>query len=169
LVTPGALHALGGHKQRVESDRPAVAARSNGRPAGNSWQAPPHAIAKPAVFTHGLISTVGAIFDHAANLGPLSCEIAGGSPAMICARNLFIISVVKPGTGLCCQTPPRSSNNLPRAEIAAPSLPADHCEMAVTRGFASLLGAGKRRQRKRGRIQRADDALLCWHVCSSRV
>jgi hypothetical protein len=55
---------------------------------------------------------------------------------MICARSLFIISVVKPGTGLCCQTPPFSSNSLPSAEIAAPSLPADHCEMAVNRGFA---------------------------------
>ena len=82
------------------------------------------------------MSTVGAIFDHAAISGPLSCEIAGGSPAMICARSLFIMSVVKPGTGLCCQTPPRSSNSLPSAEIAAPSLPADHCEIAVMRGLA---------------------------------
>ena len=80
--------------------------------------------------------TVGAIFDHAAISGPLSCEKAGGSPAMIWARSLFIISVVKPGTGECCQTPPLSSNYLPSAVIAAPSLPADHCEMAVIRGLA---------------------------------
>src|SRR5689334_15783190 len=79
--------------------------------------------------------TVGAIFDQALISGPLSCEQAGGSPAMIWARSLFIISVVKPGTGECCQTPPFSSNFLPSAVIAAPSLPADHCEMAVRRGL----------------------------------
>ena len=79
---------------------------------------------------------------------------------MICARSLFIISVVKPGTGLCCQTPPRSSNNLPSAEIAAPSLPADHCEMAVTRGLAAFGRGQTPALRARQRIQRADDALL---------
>ena len=55
---------------------------------------------------------------------------------MMSARSLFIISVVKPGTGLCCQTPPSSSSRLPRPVIAAPSLPDDHCEMKVTRGLA---------------------------------
>ena len=55
---------------------------------------------------------------------------------MICARSLFIISVVKPGTGLCSQTPPSVSNSLPSAVIAAPSLPALHCEITVTFGFA---------------------------------
>src|SRR4051794_20248292 len=54
---------------------------------------------------------------------------------MIWARSLFIISVVKPGTGECCQTPPFSSNFLPSAVMAAPSLPADHCEIAVRRGL----------------------------------
>src|SRR4029453_11869825 len=65
-----------------------------------------------------------------------------GHPAMICARSLFIMSVVKPGTGECCHTPPRSSNFLPSAVIAAPSLPADHCEMAVSLGFTAWARAG---------------------------
>src|SRR5215470_13843674 len=56
---------------------------------------------------------------------------------MIWARSLFIISVVKPGTGECCQVPPRSSNFLPSAVMAAPSLPADHCEITVRRGFTA--------------------------------
>ncbi len=90
----------------------------------------------PAAATTELRLTVGAIFDHAAISGPLSWEAAGGLPAMMSARSLFIISVVKPGTGLCCQTPPSSSRRLPSPEIAAPSLPADHCEMKVTRGLA---------------------------------
>ena len=78
---------------------------------------------------------MAAIFDQAAISGPLSCEQAGGSPAMIWARSLFIISVVNPGTGECCQVPPFSSNFLPSAVMAAPSLPADHCEITVRRGF----------------------------------
>ena len=56
---------------------------------------------------------------------------------MIWARSLFIISVVKPGTGECCQVPPFSSNFLPSAVIAAPSLPADHCEITVRRGLTA--------------------------------
>ena len=60
---------------------------------------------------------------------------------MICARSLFIISVVKPGTGECCQMPPFSSNFLPSAVIAAPSLPADHCEITVRRGLAACARA----------------------------
>src|SRR5882757_8850444 len=86
-------------------------------------------------------STVGAILDQAAISGPLSCEQAGGSPAMICARSLFIISVVKPGTGLCSQTPPSASKRLPRVLIARPSLPALHCEITVTFGFADCARA----------------------------
>ena len=84
---------------------------------------------------------------------------------MICARSLFIMSVVKPGTGLCCQTPPRSSNNFPRAEIAAPSLPADHCEMAVIRGFASLWARANAGMRKRGSGS-SEQTTPCrdWHV-----
>ena len=82
-------------------------------------------------------SRSAAIFDQAAISGPLSCEQAGGSPAMICARSLFIISVVNPGTGECCQMPPFSSNFLPSAVMAAPSLPADHCEITVRRGFTA--------------------------------
>ena len=58
---------------------------------------------------------------------------------MMSARSLFIISVVKPGTGLCCQMPPSSSSRLPSPLIAAPSLPADHCEMNVTRGLACAI------------------------------
>src|SRR5262249_51698393 len=64
-------------------------------------------------------------------------EQAGGSPAMIWARSLFIISVVNPGTGECCQVPPFSSNFLPNAVMAAPSLPVDHCEITVSRGFTA--------------------------------
>ncbi len=56
---------------------------------------------------------------------------------MIWARSLFIMSVVKPGTGLCCQVPPRSSNFLPSAVMAAPSLPVLHCVMTVRRGFTA--------------------------------
>src|SRR5580658_1709586 len=56
---------------------------------------------------------------------------------MICARSLFIISVVKPGTGLCSQTPPSASNRLPSVVIAKPSLPALHCEITVTFGLTA--------------------------------
>src|SRR5215813_10635302 len=56
---------------------------------------------------------------------------------MIWARSLFIISVVKPGTGACCHVPPFSSNFLPSAVMAAPSLPADHCEITVRRGLTA--------------------------------
>ena len=66
---------------------------------------------------------------------------------MICARSLFIMSVVKPGTGLCSQMPPSASNRLPSAVIAAPSLPVLHCEITVTLGFAAwardYMGCGK--------------------------
>src|SRR6185295_3008464 len=90
----------------------------------------------PAAATSASRFTVAAIFDQAAISGPLSCEQAGGSPAMIWARSLFIISVVNPGAGECCQVPPFSSNFLPSAVMAAPSLPADHWEITVRRGFA---------------------------------
>src|ERR1700733_1878950 len=87
-------------------------------------------------------STTAPTFDHAAISGPLSCDVEGGSPAMIWARSLFIISVVKPGTGLCSHTPPCRSNSWPSATIAAPLAPELHCEMMVTRGFA---GCARRR------------------------
>src|SRR5664279_5507644 len=80
--------------------------------------------------------TVGAIADQAWISGPLSCDAAGGFPAMMSARSLFIISVVKPDTGLCCQVAPALVTRAPNAFIASPSAPALHCEMTVIRGSA---------------------------------
>src|SRR5450432_3356845 len=81
--------------------------------------------------------TVGAICDQAWISGPLSCEAAGGLPAMMSARSLFIMSVVKPETGLCCQVAPALVTSSPKAFIASPSAPADQCEMTVILGSAS--------------------------------
>ncbi len=88
---------------------------------------------------------------------------------MIWARSLFIISVVKPGTGLCCQIPPCSSNTLPSALIAAPSLPVDHWEIAVTRGFTApavcaraIAGAASKAAEPASRVRR-----VVWDMVSS--
>src|SRR5450432_2357266 len=76
------------------------------------------------------------IADHALISGPFNCETAGGRPAMMSARSLFIMSVVKPETGLCSHFAPALVTSSPNAFMAAPSAPADHCEMALTRGSA---------------------------------
>src|SRR5450755_3297375 len=55
---------------------------------------------------------------------------------MMSARSLFIMSVVKPETGLCCQVAPALVTSSPNAFIASPSAPALHCEMTVMRGSA---------------------------------
>src|SRR5450432_2407520 len=74
--------------------------------------------------------------DHALISGPFNWETAGGRPAMMSARNLFIMSVVKPETGLCSHFAPALVTRSPKAFIASPSAPADHCEITLMRGSA---------------------------------
>ena len=138
LVGLGLVHRALGEKQHVGAVDLQRQRRSICRPACATSQGPARQPFRSRRQRQAASrSTVGAIFDQAAISGPLSCEQAGGSPAMIWARSLFIISVVNPGTGECCQMPPFSSNFLPSAVIAAPSLPADHCEIAVRRGLTA--------------------------------
>src|SRR5476651_1427612 len=91
---------------------------------------------KPASATRLSKLTVGASADHALISGPFNCETAGGRPAMRSARSLFSKSVNGPETGLCSHLAPALVTSSPNAFIAAPSLPADHWEMALTRGSA---------------------------------
>ncbi len=97
--------------------------------------------------------TVGAICDHAWISGPLSCEAAGGLPAMMSARSLFIMSVVNPGTGLCCHCAPAFVTRSPNAFMASPSAPAAHCEMTVTRGCAAACAPNRTNAQARPTIR----------------
>src|SRR5450631_224787 len=90
----------------------------------------------PASATRLSRLTVGASADHALISGPFNWDTAGGRPAMRSARSLFNRSVNGPETGLCSHLAPALVTSSPKAFIAAPSFPADHCEMALTRGSA---------------------------------
>ncbi len=65
-----------------------------------------------------------------------SLELRGGGRVAGDDVGAQLVHHLGPGTGLCCQMPPSSSSRLPSPVIAAPSLPDDHWEMKVTRGFA---------------------------------